>query len=525
MEEEISTSSKFEICLLDLPDEVIQYILRLLPPYNDLKTCMQVCKRLHFNVQSVLNYTQISLNRAISDFNIEWSHNIHQSSGHLITKRYSHSACYHDNSMYIFGGCSFSSTTFNDLWRLDLSTHHWHRLPTSGSYPSPKACASIIPYKFNLILFGGLSQPSPYPLHQSWRVFNELHIFNTTKSSWTVVLPYSHPPPLAFHSVTMHDTFMVVFGGVGENNISSNDVWCLDMETLEWSQMRTSEEKPTPRYGSSQIYIDRYHLLVLGGCGGTHRVYTDAWLLNMTDSELFVWTSVTIGNKDYAAPHIFCHPAVRVNSRYVVTISQNPKLKYPGCTVTTTPEQQPRRRNNMIDDRDVNINGRRGELNLLRRRYPGRDIPSNSAPDRLVAFQCPSAQHSRQRERQLEVIQRYERKLFKARKSVTSSNSSSTNSSRPSSPVKESKMAMFVLDIGRVLDNYIEWQEIKHVPPNSPEPTILYSLVLGRGEVIMFGGMYKDTNSLVGNVEEGELNTDNQVSNRVHFLTVPTVVI
>lgn len=166
-----------------------------------------------------------------------------------------------------------------------------------------------------------------------------------------------------------------------------------------------------------------------------------------------------------------------------------------------------------------------GELNLLRRRYPGRDIPSNSAPDRLVAFQCPSAQHSRQRERQLEVIQRYERKLFKARKSVTSSNSSPTNSSRPSSPVKESKMAMFVLDIGRVLDNYIEWQEIKHVPPNSPEPTILYSLVLGRGEVIMFGGMYKDTNSLVGNVEEGELNTDNQVSNRVHFLTVPTVVI
>jgi F-box domain. len=42
--------------LLDLPDEVIQYILRLLPPYNDLKTCMQVCKRLHTNVQSKLSW-------------------------------------------------------------------------------------------------------------------------------------------------------------------------------------------------------------------------------------------------------------------------------------------------------------------------------------------------------------------------------------------------------------------------------------------------------------------------------------
>ncbi|KAI5737357.1 F-box only protein 42 [Diaphorina citri] len=580
---EISTRH-FDVSLLDLPDEVIQYILRLLPPYNDLKTCMQVCKRLHTNVQSVLNYTKISLNRAISDFNIEWKHMSAKDDSSSITRRYSHSACYHDNSMYIFGGCTFSSTTFNDLWRLDLSTRQWHRLLTSGSYPSPKACASIVPYKFSLVLFGGLTQPSPYPLHQTWRVFNELHIYNINKNNWTAVNTPSSPPPLAGHSATLHDHVMVVFGGVRENNVSSNDVWCLDLESLVWRKQATSEVKPTARYGSSQIYIDRHHLLVLGGCGGVHKVYTDAWLLDMTDPDLFTWTPVTIRNKDYAAPHIFCHPAVRINSRYVITISQNPKLKYlAGCLMkkivlgpqasvppeSVNPGEVPaplRRRSNMVDDRDVNINGRRGELNALRRKFheasssrqnareesstssseapsissspspsdtsaPSRDIPNDHA-DRMVAFRCPgAAQSNRQRERQLEILQRLERKMFKLRKASTSSSTPSCPMSTAQSrgPVnKESKMALFVLDISQLLspsESYIEWKVIKNVATNSPEPTILYSLVRGRGEVIMFGGMYKDTNSILStNIEDNEM-TYNTVSNLVHFICVPTIII
>uniref|UniRef100_A0A8D9BCT3 F-box only protein 42 n=1 Tax=Cacopsylla melanoneura TaxID=428564 RepID=A0A8D9BCT3_9HEMI len=578
MEEEANSVATYQVSLMDLPDEVIQYILQLLPPYNDLKTCMQVCKRLLTNVQSVLNYTKLSLNRAISDFNIEWKHMSAKDDSSSITRRYSHSACYHDNFMYIFGGCTFSSTTFNDLWRLDLSTRKWHRLLTSGSYPSPKACASIVPYKLCLVLFGGLTQPSPYPLHQTWRVFNELHIYNINKNNWASISTPTCPPPLAGHSATIHDNVMVVFGGVRENNVSSNDVWCLDLDNLVWTKQITSEVKPTARYGSSQIYIDRHHLLVLGGCGGVHKVYTDAWLLNMTQPDLFTWTPVTIRNRDYAAPHIFCHPAVRVNSRYVITISQNPKLKYlSGCLMKkialnpqpSVPSQSDnqeevrvpptRMRNNMIDDRDVNINGRRGELNALRQqKCPGQlqenqpdqsereEIESSSSSnsssssrpieqqsERMVAFRCPGASPSpqtmRQRERQLEIIQRLERKIFKMRKPSPSAQCpmAAASASTPP-PNKESKMALFVLDISQVLnpvESYIEWKVIRNVAPNSPEPTILYSLVRGRGEVIMFGGMYKNTNSILStSSEDNEINY-NTVSNLVHFISVPTVII
>lgn len=68
--------------------------------------------------------------------------------------------------MYVFGGCTATSTTFNDLWRLDLDTRTWVRPITMGSYPSPKACATMLYYKKSFVLFGGWSYPSRYPLHQ-----------------------------------------------------------------------------------------------------------------------------------------------------------------------------------------------------------------------------------------------------------------------------------------------------------------------------------------------------------------------
>ena len=83
-----------------------------------------------------------------------------------IGKRHSHSACTYDNSMYVFGGCTAACTTFNDLWKLDLDTRKWIRPITMGSYPSPKACATMLYYKKSFILFGGWSHPSPYPVYQ-----------------------------------------------------------------------------------------------------------------------------------------------------------------------------------------------------------------------------------------------------------------------------------------------------------------------------------------------------------------------
>jgi hypothetical protein len=52
-----------------------------------------------------------------------------------------------DNYMYVFGGCTSTNTTINDLWKLNLTTRSWVRPLPTGSYPSPKACATLVCYK------------------------------------------------------------------------------------------------------------------------------------------------------------------------------------------------------------------------------------------------------------------------------------------------------------------------------------------------------------------------------------------
>lgn len=45
---------------------------------------------------------------------------------------------------------------------------------------------------------------------------------------------------------------------------SSNDIWCLNLDSYYWHKQTTSNLKPQPRYGQSQIELGKKHLLVLG---------------------------------------------------------------------------------------------------------------------------------------------------------------------------------------------------------------------------------------------------------------------
>ena len=55
------------------------------------------------------------------------------SSEPTISERYSHSACFHDKIMYIFGGCTAMNTTFNDLWGFNVCLGKWNRCLASGT--------------------------------------------------------------------------------------------------------------------------------------------------------------------------------------------------------------------------------------------------------------------------------------------------------------------------------------------------------------------------------------------------------
>lgn len=108
---------------------------------------------VQFFVPDVVKIKQRNLYKAINDFDVRWDKITPTEMAPTIAKRYSHTAAVHENSMYVFGGCTCAMTTFNDLWRLDLSKRQWIRPVAMGTYPSPKACSSLTRYEDMLSMY------------------------------------------------------------------------------------------------------------------------------------------------------------------------------------------------------------------------------------------------------------------------------------------------------------------------------------------------------------------------------------
>lgn len=112
------------------------------------------------NLLGVKRHTTINFHKNLGEYKLYWKP-LNQGNETPLNcpdgppRRFSHASVVYKDSMYIFGGGSSTSTTFNDLWRFDLSKRQWIRLQSVGTYPSPKACSTMVYYKEKLILFGG----------------------------------------------------------------------------------------------------------------------------------------------------------------------------------------------------------------------------------------------------------------------------------------------------------------------------------------------------------------------------------
>ncbi|XP_070207783.1 F-box only protein 42-like [Littorina saxatilis] len=310
----------------DVPEEVLEMIFGHLSPYADLKSSMLVCRQWHRVVSDLIVKLQRNFHQMLRASEMTWSF-IASEQPPTITDRFSHSACYFHQSMYIFGGCSATNTTFNDLWRFDLTTRQWARPVASGTYPSPKACASMVVYKDSLVLYGGWSRPTPMPLHQAPRYFSELHMYTPSTNRWSQIMAMSHDThhPVAGHSASIMGDAMVVFGGSHDTGSGCNDVWLFDFVESSWKKPVITGKKPNPRYGQSQKTLDEEHVMIVGGCGGANQMFSDVWLLHLRDNE-GTWEEVMVHCAEFSPPALWCHPACMVNGM-AVFISKNSKVK------------------------------------------------------------------------------------------------------------------------------------------------------------------------------------------------------
>lgn len=301
----------------DLPNEILEFVFNLLPPYQDLELCAAVCKRWNLLAKNVKARKKFTLQKGLIDFNLCWKEILNESTPQ-IAARFAHASSLHRHSMYVFGGASSYDTTFNDLWKFDLSRREWVRPISMGTYPSPKAGASLVCHNDLLILYGGWRHAYT-PFHMC-TLIDELHVYNIGENRWTILNPTFGPPPMTGHSATVHHNKMILFGGYQKNMESlstSNDIWVLDLDDLTWKEPAVSLLKPPPRYGQFQMAIGEDHILVLGGTGGVNRVFNDAWLLDM-QNDTWVWKRVNIKNKRGTVTHNWCYPACNVGSKVIV---------------------------------------------------------------------------------------------------------------------------------------------------------------------------------------------------------------
>lgn len=123
------------------------------------------------------------------------------------------------------------------------------------------------------------------------------------------------------------------------------------------------------------------------------------------------------------------------------------------------------------------------------------------------------------RRRQLEALSKHEDLLREAaRQSSTRTRAVTATPIRRHASFSSPTMAVYVLDLSEAIDvGRVTWLPVQGVDlPGAPTEAIFYSLVEGRGELMMFGGIKGDSRNLQRGSSTAKLQ---QVLNRVNFLS------
>ncbi|XP_055622103.1 kelch domain-containing protein 3-like [Toxorhynchites rutilus septentrionalis] len=162
--------------------------------------------------------------------------------------RYDHSACLYGKRMYIFGGfCVIRGEEYNDVHYLDLETHRWHHVETTGHHPVGTRYDSVVVINHKIFSFGMLG----------------IAYLDLRESHW--------------HSVEDKNRYIgsnICFSYRNKLYILSDDNsacgWfhntakCLDPETFEWKSVRILGAPQKTRWGHRCVVIGE-RLFMFGG--------------------------------------------------------------------------------------------------------------------------------------------------------------------------------------------------------------------------------------------------------------------
>lgn len=169
-----------------------------------------------------------------------------------------HSMIKWENRLLILAGHSKNVSDGVAVWFIDLESHHCGIIETSGQIPVARGGQSITVVGSKLLMFGGEDR--------NRKLLNDVHILDLETMSWTALETTQTPPAPRFdHAAAVHvDRYLLIFGGCS-HSVFFNDLHVLDLETLEWSQPQIRGDLVTPRAGHAGVTIDENWYIVGGG--------------------------------------------------------------------------------------------------------------------------------------------------------------------------------------------------------------------------------------------------------------------
>ncbi|KAF9522512.1 hypothetical protein CPB83DRAFT_864388 [Crepidotus variabilis] len=225
-----------------------------------------------------------------------------------------------DTMAWLIGGCDDKDSS-KDLYCFNTETMQWILLDTLGEYPPPSRAHTATLYDHKLIVIGGGLGSSYY---------SSVYVLDTTTRRWyrPHIVEGPNPAPRRAHSSVYYRGRVWIFGG-GNGLTALNDVWTLDVaggvgsspnRPMKWEEVRTKGQKPGPR-GYHTANLVGNVMVVVGG-SDSKECFTDVWCLNLDTLE---WTSnIKAGQQTYKR---LAHTATQVGS-YIFVIGGHTSTEY-----------------------------------------------------------------------------------------------------------------------------------------------------------------------------------------------------
>ncbi|KAL8159903.1 hypothetical protein V2J09_001440 [Rumex salicifolius] len=186
--------------------------------------------------------------------------------------------------LLVLGGQSKNFSNYATVQCVDLGTQQCSIVHTSGKVPDAREGQSLTLVGSKLIMFGGEDIKR--------RLLNDVYILDLDSMTWDEVETTQQlPSPRYDHTAALHaERYLLIFGGCS-HSACFNDLHLLDLQTMEWSIPEIRGDFVSPRAGHSGVTIDESWFILGGGDNKSGALET--LVLDMTK---LVWSAVATFN-------------------------------------------------------------------------------------------------------------------------------------------------------------------------------------------------------------------------------------